>query len=64
MTITNTLKPTPSVITNSIKTSNEETWNSNLTTWNTEVRTWDQMGTKITNTAKVTSSITNSLKPA
>lgn len=63
MSITNTPKPSAAVVTNTPRISHQETWDSNTTTWDTETRTWDQMGTKITNTAKVSSSITNTPKP-
>lgn len=62
MSITNLDKPTTSLV-NSDKVSNQETWDSNTTIWDTEVRTWDEMGTKMSNTSKVSSNIINTPKP-
>lgn len=62
MAIVNTNKPTTAIV-NSSKVSHEETWDSNTTTWNTEVRTWNDMGSKFTNTTRVSSSIINQAKP-
>lgn len=62
MAITNTTKPTPSV-TNSSKINIGETWNSIVTTWATEIRTWDATGSLIANITKITSAITNVVRP-
>lgn len=60
--MTNEDKPT-TALSNSSKVSHQETWDSNTTTWDTETRTWDETGSKITNTTRVSSSMTNSAKP-
>lgn len=62
MSITNTAKPT-TTITNAARVVNYQTWDTNTTTWNTETRTWNEMGTTMTNTAKVSANITNTQKP-
>ena len=49
---------------NQTKISIEETWDSNTTTWDTEVRTWNDMASKITNTSRTSSSITNTVRPS
>jgi hypothetical protein len=50
MTITNTPKPTPAVVTNTSKVSIGETWGSILTTWSSETRTWLAVSQLVTNT--------------
>lgn len=63
MAITNTTKPTPSVV-NQTKISGAETWATIPTTWATEVRTWLDCVSLFDNLTKITSSITNTNKPA
>ena len=62
MSITNQSKPTSS-ISNSTKINIGEVWNTDLNTWNAESRTWNDMQSKINNSTKITSSITNQSKP-
>jgi len=62
MSITNTSKPT-NLLSNSLRVSGIETWDSNTTTWSTETRTWDEMGTTFSNTTKAANSISNVSKP-
>lgn len=62
MAITNTSKPTTS-LTNSSKVLNYETFDTLTTTFDTETRTFDEMGTIMSNTARVSSPITNTSKP-
>lgn len=50
MSITNTSKPSPSVLTNTQKISIGETWGSIDTTWSSETRTWLEASQLITNT--------------
>lgn len=64
MSITNTAKPTASVITGTPKVLNYVTWDTNTTTWNTETRTWNEMGSNMVGTNKPTTTITNLAKPA
>lgn len=62
MSITNTSKPTTSLV-NSTRVVSYETWDTNPNTWDGETRTWDECGTNMTNTNRVTSTITNVNKP-
>lgn len=62
MSITNLSKPTSS-ITNSLRQNIGETWDSNSNTWASETRTWDEMASIISNSTKVSSSMTNIAKP-
>lgn len=63
MAIVNVSKPTTS-LTNSSRIGISETWDTIPTTWASETRTWDATISIITNATKISSSITNSLKPA
>lgn len=58
----NTPKPSAPSLVNSARVSHEETWSSNTTTWATETRTWDEMGSKMSNTSRVSSSMINTPK--
>jgi hypothetical protein len=62
MSIVNTSKPTTAIV-DVDKVDIAETWDSNTTTWDTETRTWDEMSSTITNSARITTSITNQVKP-
>lgn len=62
MAITNQSKPTTS-ITNTAKVSIGETWGSIATTWASETRTWLAVSQLITNSTRISSSITNIAKP-
>jgi hypothetical protein len=59
----NTPKPSAPSMTNTIKVVGYETFDTLTTTFDTETRTFDQMGTTMTNTARVTSTMTNTPKP-
>lgn len=59
----NTTKPTSSV-TNTDRINTGEVWNTDLNTWATESRTWDATASLISNTARVSSSMTNIARPA
>lgn len=63
MAITNTSKPSTS-ITNATKVFSGETWASILTTWASETRTWEAVSQLLANTARQSSSVTNTAKPA
>jgi hypothetical protein len=63
MAITNTSKPT-TTFSNTAKVSIGETWASITTTWASETRTWLTISQLFTNTARQSSSITNTSKPA
>lgn len=58
MTISNTTKPSSSM-TNSTRINIGETWDSNVSSWDTETRSWDEMASIITNSTRVSSSMTN-----
>ena len=58
----NQSKPTTSLL-NSAKVSIGETWDSIITTWATETRTWEAVSKLIENSTKISSSITNEVKP-
>lgn len=58
----NTSKPSSSM-TNSAKVNIGETWATDLNTWNAELRTWAATVSIITNTARVSSSMTNIARP-
>lgn len=61
MAITNISKPT-TTLSNTTKVDIGETWDSSILDWDTEVRSWDDLASIISNTAKVSSSLTNSAK--
>jgi len=63
MSITNTTKPSTTVA-NAFKVSIGETWASIMTTWASETKTWQSASQLISNTTKLTSSISNTSKPA
>lgn len=63
MSIANTSKPT-TTLANSSKVSIGETWASIATTWASETRTWLAVSQLFSNTARVSSTITNTSKPA
>jgi len=63
MAITNTAKPT-TTLANTTKVSFAELWSTITSTWATETRTWLDCGSLIDNTSKVSSSLTNTAKPA
>lgn len=50
-------------MTNSSKVSIGETWETITTTWAAETRTWQQVSQLLSNSTKVSSSITNQAKP-
>jgi hypothetical protein len=62
MSITNTTKPTTSLV-NASKVSIGETWGGIQSTWATESRTWLAVSQLINNSAKPVTSITNQSKP-
>jgi len=62
MSITNETKPTTS-LTNSTRINIGETWGSDLNTWAAELRTWAATISIITNSARISSSMTNIAKP-
>lgn len=62
MPLTNTTKPSVD-ITNIIKVSLAELWNTITTTWASETRTWAECISLIGNVSKPTASITNTAKP-
>lgn len=63
MALTNTAKPAAANLDNSARVVEYESWDTITTTWDTETRTWDDMASNMTNTARVSASITNSAKP-
>jgi len=63
MAIENVSKPSSS-ISNATKINIGLTWDADTLQWQNESRTWDATVSVIDNTARVTSSITNSSKPA
>ena len=63
MSITNTSKPSAPSFTNSTRVVPYETWDTITTTWDTETRTWDDMASNMSNTSRVSASITNVAKP-
>ena len=63
MAISNTSKPT-TTLSNTDKVSIGTTWNSILTTWNSETQTWLEASQLIDNISRVTSTFTNTSKPA
>lgn len=62
MAFVNQSKPT-TVFANSIKINIGETWGSITTTWATESRTWGDMASLIDNITKISSSISNIVRP-
>lgn len=50
-------------MTNSAKASIGETWGTIASTWAAETQNWEEASQLISNTAKVTTSITNFAKP-
>lgn len=64
MTITNTAKPSAASITNTARVLSAVTWDTILTTWAAETHTWDELVSNMTNTARVSASITNTARPA
>lgn len=58
----NTPKPTSSMV-NSSRVVSYETWDTNPNTWDSETRTWDECASTMSNTARITSSMTNTPKP-
>lgn len=62
MSITNTSKPTTSLV-NSTRVVSYETWDSNPYTWDNEVRSWDQCASTMTNSTRPSSSMVNTSKP-
>lgn len=62
MAITNTTKPTPSVV-NQSKVSNAETWTTIPSQWQNELRSWIDCVSLLTNSDKIGASITNTPKP-
>ena len=62
MSITNETKPTTS-LTNSTRINIGETWGSDLNTWAAELRTWAATISIITNSTRISSSMTNIAKP-
>ena len=58
----NTDKPA-TTLSNSERAQSFETWGSIQTTWATETRTWAGCASLMVNSARQTSSITNSNKP-
>ena len=62
MAITNQAKPTSSIA-NSDKVNIGETWATITTTWATETRAWYEFASIISNSTKVSSSLTNVAKP-
>lgn len=62
MAITNISKPT-TTLTNASKVSGSETWASITTTWASETRTWADTYSLMTNSTKVSSTLTNIVKP-
>ena len=63
MTITNTSKPTTSLL-NTARISSYETWATITSTWASETRTWDDMGSLMDNISKPTTTIINISKPS
>ncbi len=63
MALVNTSKPT-TTLTNSSKVSIGETWATITTTWASETRTWLAVSQLFTNTARQSSTFTNTSKPA
>ena len=63
MALVNTTKPT-TTLANTSKVSVGETWATITSSWASEVRTWLAVSQLVTNTARQTSSITNTAKPA
>lgn len=62
MSITNQSKPSSSMA-NQTKINIGETWASDLNTWANELRTWGATISIISNTTRVSSSMTNIAKP-
>jgi hypothetical protein len=58
----NQSKPT-TVIANSARVSSGETWASITTTWASELRTWEAVSQLLSNTARVSSTMSNVAKP-
>lgn len=63
MAIVNTSKPSAPSFSNTNRVVSYETWDTNINTWDTETRTWDECASNMSNTSRVTASITNSAKP-
>ena len=63
MAITNTSKPSAPSFTNITKVISGELWSTITTSWATETRSWLDMVSDMTNTSRVTSSLTNIVKP-
>lgn len=63
MSIVNTSKPTTS-FTNLARVFSAITWDAEIHTWNNDPYTWDQKATNLANTARVSASITNIVKPS
>lgn len=63
MTMTNESKPT-TTLSNSSKVSVGETWATITTSWSSETRTWEAISQLFTNPSKITSTLTNTSKPA
>lgn len=62
MALTNVSKPT-TTLANTTKINIGETWDSILSTWATESRTWDMMASIISNATRISSSMTNVVRP-
>jgi hypothetical protein len=62
MSITNQAKPVSSIA-NSAKVNIGETWAAIETTYATETRVWSEFASIISNSTKVSSSMTNIAKP-
>lgn len=63
MPIVNIAKPS-TALTNSAKVASFETWATIPTTWASEVRTWDATVSLFAGFTKISSAITNTIKPA
>ena len=59
----NTAKPNNSTMANTARVNIGEVWNTDSNTWANESRTWNATASKIINSSRVSSSMTNVAKP-
>lgn len=64
MGLTNTTKPSAANLDNSARVVSYETWATIATTWAAETRTWAECASFMDNSARQSSSLTNTAKPS
>lgn len=63
MSISNQSKPSTSIA-NATAPGEGLTWAGDLLTWAAELRTWAETGVVMNNTSRISSSMTNQVKPS